>query len=352
MTVTMFNLDDILRRHLKGLVPYSSARDEFSGQAKTYLDANENALGSTVNGAYNRYPDPYQKLVKEKLANIKGVRPDQVFLGNGSDEAIDLLIRAFCEPREDSIIIFPPTYGMYKVAAGINNVGVVEAPLKPDFNIDENLLFNRINNNTKLIFVCNPNNPTGNSLDEAPILNLLRRFSGLVIVDEAYIDFASHESFIRYLDEYPNLVVMQTFSKAWGLAALRLGMAYASTSVINILNNIKPPYNISGLAQEKALEALENEALKDKMVEGILEQRRKLIDRLEGLAMIKHIYPTDANFVLVKVDDPKGVYNYLIEGAVVVRDRSRVHLCEGCLRVTVGTETENEDLIQKLAAWQ
>ena len=347
----MFDLDKVLRQHLKDLVPYSSARDEFSGQAKIYLDANENAYGSAVSGLYNRYPDPYQKLIKEKLATIKGVRPDQIFLGNGSDEAIDLIIRAFCEPKEDNIIILPPTYGMYKVAADINNVGIVEVPLKTDFNIDESLVFEHINDNTKLIFVCSPNNPTGNSLDEGPVMDLLGKFPGCVIVEEAYIDFSTHQSFVRHIDKYPNLIVMQTFSKAWGLAAMRLGMAFADVSIINVLNKIKPPYNISGLAQEKALEALENESLKSEMVKTILRQREKLIDQLEGLALVKHIYPSDANFVLVKVDDPEGIYNYLIGEEVVVRDRSRVHLCEGCLRITVGTKDENLSLIQKLKAW-
>ena len=347
----MFNLDNILRKHLKDLVPYSSARDEFTGQAKTYLDANENPLGSTVRESYNRYPDPHQKLIKEKLAVIKGVPPDQIFLGNGSDEAIDLLIRAFCEPGEDNIIIFPPTYGMYKVTATINNVEVVEVPLKSDFNIDENLALKSINRNTRLIFVCSPNNPTGNSLDEGPVINLLQRFSGCVVVDEAYIDFANRKSFTRYLEKCPNLVVMQTFSKAWGLAALRLGMAFAGAPIISILNKIKPPYNISGLTQQKALEALSNESLKNNMVETILLEKKKLIDQLARLTLVKHIYPSDANFVLVKVDDPRGVYRYLIEESVVVRDRSTVHLCEGCLRITVGTEAENEILIQKLTAW-
>lgn len=347
----MFDLDKVLRQHLKDLVPYSSARDEFSGQAKIYLDANENAYGSTVSGLYNRYPDPYQKLIKEKLATIKGVHPDQIFLGNGSDEAIDLIIRAFCEPKEDNIIILPPTYGMYKVAAGINNVGIVEVPLKTDFNIDENLVFERINDNTKLIFVCSPNNPTGNSLDEGPVMDLLSKFPGCVIVDEAYIDFSTQQSFVSYIDKYPNLIVMQTFSKAWGLAAMRLGMAFADVPIINVLNKIKPPYNISGLAQEKALEALENESLKSEMVKAILHQKEKLIDQLKGLALVKYIYPSDANFVLVKVDDPEGIYNYLIGEEVVVRDRSRVHLCEGCLRITVGTEDENLILIQKLRTW-
>lgn len=347
----MFNVHNILRSHLKDLVPYSSARDEFSGRASIYLDANENALGSTVSEAYNRYPDPYQHKVKEKLAAIKGVEPGQIFLGNGSDEAIDLLIRAFCEPKEDNIMIFPPTYGMYKVSAAINNIETVSVPLKPGFIIDENRVFDHIDPHTRLIFICNPNNPTGNSLDEGPVINLLEHFSGCVVVDEAYIDFAQHTSFIRYLEKYPNLVVMQTFSKAWGLAALRLGMAFAHVSIIDILNKIKPPYNISGLTQEKALEALSNESLKNRMVEAILKERTRLIDRLAGLTLVKHIYPTDTNFVLIKVDDPQGVYQYLLKESVVIRDRSTVHLCEGCLRITVGTGAENTTLIQKLAAY-
>ena len=347
----MFNPRDILRKHLRDLVPYASARDEFSGQARIYLDANENGLGSTVSGLYNRYPDPHQKLVKEKLAQIKGVQPDQIFLGNGSDEAIDLLIRAFCEPKEDNILILPPTYGMYKVSAAINNVEVITAPLTPDFNIDESRVFEEITSGTRLIFVCNPNNPTGNALKEGAVIRLLEQFSGCVVVDEAYIDFAKHQSFVHHLENYPNLVVMQTFSKAWGLAGLRLGMAFANTTIVDILNKIKPPYNINGLTQEKALEALANEPLKNRMVETILTAREKLMDQLAGLVLVKHIYPTDTNFILVKVDDPRGIYHYLIDNSVVVRDRSNVHLCEGCLRVTVGTEDENETLIQKLAAY-
>ena len=347
----MFDLNRILRKHLKNMVPYSSARDEFSGKANIYLDANENALGSTTSEAYNRYPDPYQNLVKERLANLKGLASEQIFLGNGSDEAIDLLIRAFCEPKEDNLMIFPPTYGMYKVSATINNVEVVQVPLKTDFNIDEDQVFESITPNTKLLFVCNPNNPTGNSLDEKPIINLLERFSGCVVIDEAYIDFAQHESFTRYLRQYQNLVVLQTFSKAWGLAALRLGMAFADTSVINVLNKIKPPYNINGLTQQKALEALSDESLKNQMVGTILAEREKLINRLSKLEMVDHIYPSDANFVLVKVDKPKDVYRYLLQESVVVRDRSTVHLCEGCLRFTVGTNDENNILIEKLAAY-
>ena len=347
----MFNLDKILRKHLRDLEPYSSARDEFSGEARIFLDANENSIGSTVDELYNRYPDPYQRLIKEKLASIKLLKPDRIFLGNGSDEAIDLIIRAFCEPQEDNIIILPPTYGMYKVSAAINNVEVVQVPLTQDFNINEAELFANITTNTKVVFICNPNNPTGNALNEESIIHLLEKFSCCVVVDEAYIDFATHKSFIRYLDKYPNLVVMQTFSKAWGLAALRLGMAFADESIISILNRIKPPYNINGLTQEKALQALSNESQKNEMVTTILKERERLINELSGLGMVQKIYPSDTNFILVKIEDPKAVYRYLIAELVVVRDRSNVHLCEGCLRITVGTGAENDMLVKKLAAW-
>ena len=347
----MFELDKILRPHLKDLEPYSSARDEFSGEARIFLDANENAIGSAVDELYNRYPDPYQRLIKEKLSGIKGVKPDQIFLGNGSDEAIDLIIRAFCEPSKDNVIILPPTYGMYKVSAGINNVAVVQVPLTTDFNIDETALFAKINANTKVIFVCNPNNPTGNALNETPIIHLLEKFSGCVVVDEAYIDFATHESFTKHLDKYPNLIVMQTFSKAWGLAALRLGMAFADAAIINVLNRIKPPYNINGLTQEKALQALSNEPLKNEMVMTILKERERLVATLSELEMVRKIYPSDANFILVRVEDPQAVYQFLIKELVVVRDRSGVHLCEGCLRITVGTMAENDMLVQKLRTW-
>jgi histidinol-phosphate aminotransferase len=324
--------------------PYSSARDEFKGEADVYLDANENPYQSP----YNRYPDPLQWQVKEKLSAIKGVKPAQIFLGNGSDEPIDLLIRAFCEPNHDSILITEPTYGMYSVCAEVNAVNVQHVLLTPDFDIDLDAFPETFDASTKIIYLCSPNNPTGNSLSHEKIVQVLKRFYGIVVIDEAYIDFSKGKSFVQDLDKYPNLVVLQTFSKAWGLAGLRLGMAFTSEEIINILNKIKYPYNVNIRTQELALDALENKATKDKWVEELVAERDNLSKSLKKLAMVDKVYPSDANFLLVRVKDAHQTYKSLMDMKIIVRDRSKVTLCYNCLRITVGTPQENERLLEAL----
>jgi histidinol-phosphate aminotransferase len=348
----MADLQKLLRPHLRQLVPYASARDEFSGEAAVFLDANENSMGSATADNFNRYPDPYQYAVKRMLAKLKGVQTEQIFLGNGSDEAIDLLMRAFCEPAKDHIIILPPTYGMYKVSADINNVEVREVLLSNDYQPRVEQILEAVDAHSKLLFICSPNNPTGNLQDAEAIRQLLQGFPGLVVIDEAYIDFAGIDSWTEYLAEYPNLVVLQTFSKAWGLAALRLGMAFASPELIGILNKIKPPYNINALTQEFALEALRSFDKMKKQVSLILYERQQLIKALEGLPLVEKVYPSDANFVMAKVADARKVYEYLVTKGIIVRDRSRVVLCEDCLRITVGAPGENEQLLEQLAAFK
>lgn len=347
----MADIQHLLRPHLRSLVPYASARDEFSGEAAVFLDANENPLGSATAEAYNRYPDPYQQRVKQLLGEIKAIKPEQIFLGNGSDEAIDLLIRAFCEPGKDHIMILPPTYGMYKVSADVNNVEVRELLLTEAYQPRVDAILAAANENSKILFICSPNNPTGNLQDEGAIRQLLEGFPGLVVVDEAYIDFAGVNSWAQRLQDYPRLVVLQTFSKAWGLAALRLGMAFASAELVGILNKIKPPYNVGVLTQEKALEAMHSRDKMQMQVQLVLHERTKLIEALKALPLVEKVYPTDANFVLVKVAAPRELYEYLVRKGIIVRDRSRVALCEGCLRITIGSPAENEQLLEQLAAW-
>ena len=344
----MFNLNELVRENIKRLTPYSSARDEFKGEASTFLDANENSFGSPLTHWYNRYPDPLQLKVKERLSAIKGIASSNIFLGNGSDECIDLLIRAFCEPAVDNIVICPPTYGMYEVSANINDVPVKKVPLTPDFQLNLEALANAIDGNTKLIFLCSPNNPTGNSLHRDDVEALLNNYFGLVVIDEAYINFSKFKSFTRELPEYPNLVVMQTLSKAWGLAALRIGMAFASEQIIGILNKIKPPYNINQASQELALEALNNVQEVNDMIRESVNERFLLEKNLRELAVVRKIHPSDANFLLVEVTQPVSIYRYLLTKGIVVRDRSRVELCEGCLRITVGTPHENKLLLAAL----
>lgn len=345
----MFDPTALLRPHLRDLVPYSSARDDYQGEEGVFLDANENPLGSITKSSWNRYPDPYQVALKKRIAEIKSVNWEHLFLGNGSDEPIDLLLRAFCEPQRDVIIINPPTYGMYQVSADINGVAVKKVLLTPNFELDGDGILKAIDAQTKLIFICSPNNPTGNDLAEEQILKVLKKFNGLVVIDEAYVDFTERDSWINRLEEYPNLLVLQTFSKAWGLASLRLGMAFASKEIIQILNKIKPPYNISGLTQQTLLEALDNHQEKDRMVTQIKENRALLEVGLNQLSGIEKVYPTDANFLLVKLrSNATEIYQRLIERKVIVRDRSRVVLCEQGLRITVGTEAENQTLLNTL----
>ena len=344
----MFKPDDLLRDNIRQLAPYSSARDEFKGEAEVFLDANENSLGSPLTRWYNRYPDPLQTKVKEALSKVKGVAPQHIFLGNGSDECIDILYRAFCNPGKDNVIINPPTYGMYEVSAHINDIEVRRATLLDDFQLDLVHLEKLVDKNTKLIWICSPNNPTANSMKRQDIEMVLNHFHGLVVVDEAYINFSRHRSFIQELPDYPNLVVMQTMSKAWGLAGLRLGMAFASEAIIDVYNKVKPPYNINQATQDLALQALENTAEVNDMIRILIALRGLLAAELSELGIVEKVYPSDANFLLVKVRSPRAIYDYLLDKRIVVRDRSKVELCEGCLRITVGTEKENKELIEAL----
>jgi len=343
-----FSLDILIRKNIKNLIPYSSARDEFKGEAKIFLDANENSLGSPLPKEYNRYPDPQQLLVKEKLSRIKGIPVANTFLGNGSDECIDILIRSFCEPGVDNIILCPPTYGMYSVCAGINNIKIKKISLTRDFQLDLDAIENGIDGNTKMIFLCSPNNPTGNSLNPSDIEVLLNNYFGLVVIDEAYINFSRQKSFATTLNDYPNLIIMQTLSKAWGLAALRIGITFASEEIIHIMNKIKPPYNISQASQELVLQALDETGKVNEMIQEIVEERAVLEKNLQAIPMVKRIFPSDANFLLVKVDEPGKTYRYLVGKGIVVRDRSKMENCEGCLRITVGTALENKALLNAL----
>jgi histidinol-phosphate aminotransferase len=344
----MFDINNILRENIKNLTPYSSARDEFQGEARVYLDANENAFGSPLDQNYNRYPDPLQFEVKKRLSEIKGVPPRNIFLGNGSDEAIDILIRAFCNPGVDNVILVPPTYGMYEVSANINDIRIKKVPLTEDFQLNVEGIAEAIDGNTKIIFVCSPNNPTGNSMNRDDVETLLANFNGIVVVDEAYINFSRQKTFIQELTEYASLVVLQTLSKAWGLAGLRVGMAFASEEIIEIMNKVKPPYNINDASQQLALKALENIDQVNGWIKETLVQRDKLVLELKDYEFVIDIYPSDANFILVKTTDPRGIYTYLVEQGIIVRDRSKVTLCEGCLRVTVGTPSENNILLEAL----
>src|SRR6478735_12269943 len=343
-----FDLNQLVRDNIKSLQPYSSARDEFKGEANVFLDANENSFGSPLTHGYNRYPDPLQWKVKEKISAIKGVPTENIFLGNGSDECIDLLIRAFCIPGVDNIMICPPTYGMYEVSAAINDVKVNKVPLLPNFQLDLEGIEEGVDDFTKIIFICSPNNPTANSLNREDIEIILNNYFGIVVIDEAYINFSSSSTFSRNLADYPNLVVMQTLSKAWGLAALRVGMAFSSTEIINILNRIKPPYNINQASQELVLKALDEVEQVNDMIREIVQQRVELEQSLAGLKNVKVVYPSDANFLLVKIDHARKVYEALLQDGIVVRDRSKVILCDECLRITVGTPSENKLLIEAL----
>lgn len=338
------DLQALVRPNIRTLKPYSSARSEFKGVADVFLDANENPFETGL----NRYPDPLQWAVKKAVGKLKDVPVENIFLGNGSDEVIDLLIRIFCEPGRDHIITLPPTYGMYQVSADISNVEVRTVPLREDFQPNVEAILDQSGPRSKLLFLCSPNNPTGNAFEPEKIEALTRGFPGIVVIDEAYIDFSSRPSALKWLPKHPNLVVMQTFSKAWGLAGIRLGMAFADTGIIELFNKVKPPYNVNQLTQKAALEALQNQPRYAGWVATILQQRTLLQDRLANLPFVEHIYPTDANFLLVKVSDPDGLYQYLIDRKIIVRNRSRVHLCAGCLRITVGRPEENERLLKAL----
>jgi len=342
----MVNIQNLIRENIKNLNPYSSARDEYSGDVGIFLDANENSFGSIPEGDFNRYPDPLQKKIKNRLSEIKKVDTNNIFIGNGSDEAIDLVIRAFCKPGADKIVVMPPTYGMYKVAAEINDVEIIEVPLTTDFEIEEELVMSMFEDRIKIIFICSPNNPTGNLLNKDSIRKILNSFSGLVVIDEAYIDFAKKESWIAELSNFNNLVVLQTFSKAWGLANIRVGMAFASKEITNILNKIKYPYNVNGVSQSLILKALENESEKDLLVNVIILERDKLAKELISLSFIEIVFPSDANFLLAKVRNATDIYNYLLKRRIIIRNRSNIIHCKECLRFTVGTKEENKILLE------
>ena len=340
----MKTLKELVRPAIWDLKPYSSARDEYHGTATVFVDANENPY----NAPYNRYPDPMQWEVKEKIAQLKQINPTSILLGNGSDEPIDLMIRAFCTPRVDNIVAIDPTYGMYQVSADINDVAYRKVPLSADFELSAAAVLAAVDEHTKLIFICSPNNPTGNELNRAEIYSILQGFDGMVIVDEAYIDFSSHRSFTTVLDAYPNLVILQTFSKAWGSAGVRLGMAFSSKEVIALLNKIKYPYNINQLTQAYALELLDRKGEVDEWIRILLIERTRVAQLLNSLTIVHHIYPSDANFLLVRVADADKIYKQLSDQGVIVRNRNSVSLCQGCLRITIGTRAENDIVLEAL----
>ncbi len=340
----MKSLKELVRPNIWNLKPYSSARDEFHGTASVFLDANENPY----NAPYNRYPDPQQWMLKEKLAELKQVKPEYIFIGNGSDEAIDIVLRAFCEPGIDSIVEIDPTYGMYQVAADINNVTCRKVQLDISFGLDAGKLLAEVDGQVKVIFLCSPNNPTGNTLDRREIYKILNGFDGIVVIDEAYIDFSGEPSFLTELEQYPNLIILQTLSKAWGAAGIRLGMAFASPEIIALFNKIKYPYNVNLLTQEKALDILNNYEEMQNQLRVILGERTVLQEVLLQLPYVKKIYPTDANFILVDVGNANAIYDFLVSKGVIVRNRNSITLCQGCLRITVGTPEENKVLIDAL----
>ena len=345
----MTDINLLLRDNIRKLVPYASARDEFSGSAHIFLDANENSIGSPVSPVYNRYPDPHQIKIKDRLTEIKGLPRQHIFIGNGSDECIDLLYRAFCNPGKDNVIIHPPTYGMYEVSAHIHDVEVRRAPLKENFDLDLSAIEDLVDDRTKMIWICSPNNPTGNAFVRHDIEMILNNFDGLVIIDEAYINFSRQQSFIKELTEYPNLVILQTLSKAWGLAGLRLGMAFASEPVIEVMNKIKPPYNIGQATQELVLEALKGTETVNQMIREIVAMRNELAEKIGRLSSVLNVYPSEANFLLVKIKEAKMVYENLISHGIVVRDRSSAPGCSDCLRITVGTKEQNIKLLDILS---
>jgi len=337
-------IENLVRKNIYNLKPYSSARNEFKGEASVFLDANENPL----NGPYNRYPDPLQWKLKEKLARIKHIHTDKIFIGNGSDEPIDIVMRVFCEPAVDNIVAIDPTYGMYKVCADINNVEYRQVLLNDDFTLDAKKLLAATDDKTKLIFLCSPNNPSGNLLEKDQVLQVISDFKGIIVLDEAYMDFAPGESWLPDLDKYPNLIILQTLSKAWGMAAVRLGMAFASPEIIGYFNKVKYPYNINALTQNYVSQELEKESLKNEWVETLINERESLKDELVKLPFVEKIFPSDANFILIKVPDVNKIYNDLVGKGIIVRNRNAISLCVGCLRITVGATEENTKLIEEL----
>jgi histidinol-phosphate aminotransferase len=342
------NVLSLVRENIKNLKPYSSARHEFEGKASVYLDANENPFGSPLPEAFNRYPDPLQWQLKFQLAKIKGVPAENIFIGNGSDEVIDLAYRIFCEPGRDNAIICPPTYGMYEVSAGINNVETKKINLTTDFQLDAEKILEALDAQSKLLFICSPNNPTANNMNRATVELLLNNFPGIVVIDEAYINYSRQKTFIQELTTYPNLIVMQTLSKAWGLAALRLGLAYASLDIIDLFNKVKPPYNVNLASQDLALEALQQTQQVNDWIRTTVSEKNALEKSLAAFPFVEKVHASDANFLLVKVLDADKLYQYLAANEIVVRNRSREVHCAGCLRITVGTPQENLQLINLL----
>ena len=341
----MKNLESLVRPNIWALEPYSCARDEFKGMdAHVFLAANENPYNDPI----NRYPDPLQEKLKEWLAPLKGVRPSQIFLGNGSDEAIDLVYRIFCNPKEDNVVAIAPTYGMYKVCADVNDVEYRSVPLSEDWHIDTKALLGACDTKTKVIWICSPNNPSGNDFPRETIHEVLVNFEGIVVVDEAYCDFSTNQPFRSMLDNYPNLIVLNTFSKAWASAAIRLGMAFASEEIIGLFNKVKYPYNVNLLTQEKAMALLSDLSAIDGWLAQIRREREHVLPALAELPIVLKVFPTDANFVLIKVTDANSIYRYLIEQGIVVRNRTRVQLCKDCLRITIGTRQENNELLGAL----
>lgn len=345
----MKNLEELIRPNIKSLAPYSSARNEYNGhEARVFLDANE----SPYNNPYNRYPDPLQTEVKKELARIKGVPADCIFLGNGSDEAIDLAYRCFTRPGTDNVVAIEPTYGMYKVCADINDVEYRPVMLDDDFKLNADKLLSACDSRTKLIWICSPNNPTGNSLEYDEINKVLNAFQGIVIIDEAYSDFSRNKTFRNKLSAHPNLIVLNTMSKAWGCAAIRLGMAFASKAIIEVFNKVKYPYNINLLTQEKALEFLKDPYETDRQVRIILTERTRMIDAFRLLPICEKVFPTDANFFLARMSDAQAIYDYLVDKGIIVRNRTRITLCQNCLRITIGTKTENNELLSALRQYK
>jgi histidinol-phosphate aminotransferase len=340
---------ELVRKNILALVPYSTARDEYTGKLGVFLDANENPY---PNSGYNRYPDPAQRELKEVLAGIKGVPAEQIFVGNGSDEAIDLAFRVFCEPRVDNAIAIAPSYGMYRVVAAINDVEMREVRLGADFSLSADAVLGAVDERTKLLFLCSPNNPSGNLLERSEVERLLEQFHGMVVIDEAYIDFADDAGFLPALDRYPNLIVLQTLSKAWGLAGLRLGLAFGAREVMDIFARVKYPYNIGVATQRLVLDRLRGEGEVRREIAEIKSQRARVTEALEANPAVEKVFPSDANFVLVRTAEPRRMYETLIAKGVIVRDRSRVPGCEGCLRITVGTPAENDILIELLSTYR
>ncbi len=347
--MTMRPLQQLVRPNIWALHPYSSARDEYSGhEASVFLDANENPY----NSPYNRYPDPLQKELKAQLAEIKGVKAGQIFLGNGSDEAIDLVYRVFCEPRQDNVVAIAPTYGMYKVCADINDVAYRSVLLDKDFKLNADKLLAAVDEHTKLIFLCTPNNPSGNCLDRNEVIRVIENFSGLVVVDEAYSDFSAQKPFREELKRYPNIIVLNTFSKAWGCAAIRLGMAFAREEIIALFNKVKYPYNVNLLTQTQAVEMLKRRYDVERWVNQLLRERSQVMVAFAELDICEKVYPTDANFFLAKVHGANDIYDYLVQKGIIVRNRSKVELCGDCLRITVGTPQENDRLLAVLRTYK